>query len=556
MIRKLRSVFAALLVLALVAGCGSATTPSKQEPAKPSANEQKPASSQPTTPAKPSSPVKGGVLTVSLNSNPAMWPVSGGLPNILSNKAMFNNLTQYDAKTGAPAPDLAESWSVSSDGLTWTFKLRKNVKWHDGKPFTADDVVFTVNDVWMKKEIGWYLSGNFSTLTKAEKVDDHTVNLITKSPTGNLPTMLGYLAVILPKHVLGSWTVDNFKKPEAFTKNPIGTGPFKFKEFVPGSHLRVEKFAEYFEGEPYLDAVVFKVMGDVEQQLAQLQSGQLDWMPIEPYQLNTLKGKKDIDIVEARQVNYFYVGFHNKIEPFNDPKVRQAMNYATDVKAIISNTLDGKGEPSNGPIAPWMGNFHNKNAMFYNYDVKKAEALLDEAGWKQGAGGIRAKDGKKLEITLEVDAGNPVREQTAVIVQELWKKVGADVKIKTSDFNPLLARIRAGAKADVQAWIMWYITPPDPDITAYYGTGQSTNTFHYSNPEVDKLLKEGQQATDPAKRKVAYDKMQELIAKDAPVVWLYFPYELQAKSAKVQDWPSGVGYRDAFTYLEKIWKQQ
>ena len=505
--------------------------------------------------ANAQAPVQGGSFAVPVISNPALWPLIGGIQNVMVNRVLFSSLTTYQEPGLEVIGDLAESWSVSQDGLTWTFKLRSNAKWHDGKPFTADDVVFTIGKVWLNPQISFPSRSNFTTLTGVEKIDDHTIRLITRVPTPSLPVMLGYIAPILPAHIFQSWAPADYTKPEAFTRRPIGTGPFKFAEFVPGAQLRLERFNEYFGGQPHLDAVVFRIMPDIEQQFAQLQSGQLDWMLIEPYQLDALKGNTRVRLNEVKSNMYMFAHFNHTIAPFDDRLVRQALNHATDKQSIIDSTMAGKADIANSPITPVLGNFYNPAAEAYRFDPAKARALLDQAGWKPGAGGVRVKDGKPLKVVLEVDAGNTTREQTALILQENWKQVGVSVEVKSGDFGALVTRLRAKT-SDVQSAVSWYITPPDPDIASYYGTGQSLNIFKYSNPEVDVLLDKGRQTLDPAARATLYKQAQRLIADDAPIVFLYYARELEGISSRVNGWPATLGYRYSLAQMHKVWKSR
>ncbi len=506
-------------------------------------------------PTQAQQPKSGGTFFLPVIDNPRMWPVVGGLPNIVVNKVLYSTLVKFNDPDLLPVGDLAERWTTSADGKTWTFFLHRNVKWHDGAPFTADDVVFTVNKVWLNPDIPFYLRGNLDMIDHAEKVDDYTVRLILQAPAYSLPWMLGYLVSILPEHIMKNWTPKDVLNPAEFLKRPIGTGPFKFAEAVPGSHVRLVRNDEYFGGKPYLDAMVFKVVADIEQQLAQVQTGQLDMVEIEPYQVAAIEGNPNIRIHEARQVNYTYVAFNNRMEPFKDRRVRQAFIHAIDRRALLKNVVLGRGVLANHPISPFLQWVYNDKVDGFEYNPSKAKQLLEEAGWKVNtATGIREKNGTPLKITLEVDKGNPAREQTAVITQQYWKAVGADVEIKTSLFNALLNRIRAGDKADVQSFILWYVTPPHPDITAYYGCGQSTNTFFYCNKRLDRLLAEARRTANQETQVALYRQVQELLAVDAPIVFLYYPFELQALSRRVQNWPR-LGYRDALTHIVKVWKQ-
>ncbi|TCR68626.1 peptide/nickel transport system substrate-binding protein [Bosea sp. BK604] len=504
-------------------------------------------------PAGAQAPVTGGAFTIPVISNPALWPLIGGVQNVMVNRVLFNSLTSYDDPNQKVVGDLAEKWSVSTDGLTWTFSLYPNVTWHDGKPFTADDVVFTINKIWLNPKIAFPQRSNFATLTGAEKVDERTVKLTTNVPTPALPVMLGYLAPILPAHIFSTWSNEDFTKPTAFTKSPVGTGPFKFGEFTPGSSVRLVRNDAYFRGKPLLDALVFKVMPDVEQQFAQLQSGQLDWMIIEPYQIDALKGNTRVKINDVKSNMYFYVGLNDAMPPFDDKRVRQAFSYAVDRQAIIDGALAGRADIAASPITPVLANFHNDKVESYAIDLKKAGELLDQAGWKMGSGGIRTKDGKQLKITLDVDAGNTTREQIALIVQDNWKKIGVDTTIKTGDFGAFVQRMRA-KPSELQAFICWWITAPDPDIISYYGTDKTLNIFAYSNPEVDKLLDEGRKTIDLAQRAKLYKDAQVLIAQDAPCVFLYYAREIESVSANLRGWSPTLGYRYALGQAEKIWK--
>jgi len=410
-----------------------------------------------------------------------------------------------------------------------------------------------MNKVWLNPKISFPQRSNFATLTTAEKIDNHTVKIVTSVPTPALPVMLGYLAPMLPGHIFSSWATEDFTKPAAFTKNPIGTGPFKFAEFVPGSYVRLARNDDYFGGKPFLDAVTFKIMPDIEQQFAQLQSGQLDWMVIEPYQIDALKGNARVKVNDVKNNMYFFISLNDAMPPFDDKRVRQALAYATDRQSIIDGVLAGQADPANSPVTPVLDKFHNPSVQSYKFDLKKAAALLDEAGWKPGPGGVRVKDGKPLKVTLEVDAGNTTREQVALVIQDNWKKVGVDVAIKSGDFGALVQRLRA-KPSDVQASISWWITAPDPDIMSYYGSKQTLNIFAYSNPAVDALLEKGRKTIDLQERAKIYKEAQVLIAEDAPCVYLYYAREIESVSSSVRGWSPTLGYRYSLGQVAKVWK--
>ncbi len=486
-------------------------------------------------------------FSLPLIDNARMWPVVGGLPNILVNKVLYSTLVKYDARTLAPIGDLAERWSLSDDRLTWTFTLRRNVTWHDGRPFTARDVKFTIERIWLNPQVPFFQRASIAEISRVDIVDDHTVRLVARSPFATLPVMLGYLCNILPEHILGSYTVDQLRNPVEFLRNPIGTGPFRFAEQVLGSHVRLVAYDRYFLGRPKLDAIVFRVIGDLEQQLAQLQTGQLDFMIIEPPQVPVVQRMAHVQIVDAPQVNYTFVGFNNRAEPLTDRKVRQALTHAVDRQAILDKIYMGRGRIATGPINPLNDWAYTDKVHQFPYNRALAEKLLEEAGWTKGPDGIRRKGGQPLKITLDVDRGNPVREQTAVVVRQYWKDAGVDAEVRISEFNALLARIRTRPNP-LQTWTLWYITPPDPDVLTYFHTNGSLNELSYSNAELDRLLEEGRATFDPKARAKIYQQAQKFIAWDAPEIFLVYPAEIQAINKRVQGFAK-IGYRDALTHM-------
>jgi peptide/nickel transport system substrate-binding protein len=488
-----------------------------------------------------------GTFSLPLIDNARMWPIVGGLPNILVNKVLYSTLVKYDPKDWTPVGDLAERWTVGEDKLTWTFHLRRHVTWHDGKPFTARDVKFTVEKLWLNPQVAFFQRANLQDIARVDIVDDVTVRIVTKVPFATLPVMLGYLANILPEHILGSYTADQLRNPVDFLRNPIGTGPFRFGEAVLGSHVRLMAYDRYFGGRPRLDAIVFRVVADVEQQLAQLQTGQLDLMILEPHQVAAVQRIANIQILDAPQVNYTLVGFNHKVEPFGDRRVRQALTYAVDRKAMLDRIYLGKGRLATGPINPLVAWAYTDQVDQYPYDPARAQRLLDEAGWTKGADGIRRKGGQPLKFTLDFDRGNPVREQTAVVAQKYWKDVGADVELRVNEFNAMLSRIRTRPNP-LQAWVLWYITPPEADLLAYYHSQGTLNEFGYANPELDQLFEKGRATFDPRERARLYQQAQRVIAADAPILFIVYPAEIQALSKRIQGWVP-MGYRDALTHM-------
>jgi peptide/nickel transport system substrate-binding protein len=494
-------------------------------------------------------PVSGGTFSLPITDTPPIYPVKGGLFNILVNKVVYDTLIKYGLKDLELVGGLAESWGVSRDGLAYTFNLRKGVKWHDGAPFSAEDVKFTF-DVWMNREVPFYLSANVRNIEKVEVVNAHQARVTMRQPTASFPVLLGYNMGILPKHKLQNLSAKELANPNEFMKNPIGTGPFKFAEKVAGSHVKVVANREYWGGRPHLDAMVFKIVPDIDTQVAQVQAGDMDFAVIEPYQIDAVKSTRGLVISEVEQVNHLYIDFNHLNPIFADKRVRQALTSALNRQAIIEKLMLGKAKLAGGPIAPVLKWAYNPKVKQYPYDTDVANRLLDEAGWIKGADGIRQKGGKRLAFTIEVDP-HPIRQGIAVAAQSDWKAVGVETKIDLYEYNVILQHSRNKPPTH-DSNPNWLVTPPDPDVSTYYMTGAGGNTSAYSNPKVDALLEKGRSTVSQAERAKAYHELQEIIAEDAPIVYLYYPSEIRLMNSRVKGFPS-IGYRDAFAWAHTFW---
>jgi peptide/nickel transport system substrate-binding protein len=485
---------------------------------------------------------RGGTVRFPVGSDPVPNPISapGGLASIFGNKLLFNGLIRYNSKTLNPEGDLAERWDFSADGKELTFKLRSGVKWHDGQPFTAEDVKFTF-DTMLDTKVTARFRSNIRGVTEAQVIDPLTVKLKLSASLPSLPIQLGYNVLMVPKHLLQG---KDLNAPTDFLKKPIGTGPFKIVEYTPGSTMTVERNEAFHFGAPLLDRITLRVIPDINSQLAQMKSGELDFMLMEPDQAASLGGSSNIVVQNAAQVNYYYIAYNNSRPYFADKAVRQALTMAVNREEIVKSILGGAGRVAYGPINPLLAWAHTDDVQKWPYNPEMAKQQLDAAGWKVGAGGIREKDGQKLAFELIVDRGNTTRESTAAVAQQAWKNIGADVKINTMEFNASLERLQKG---DYDTIVEWFITAPDPDLLAYYGTGGTSNFWKYSNPQVDTLLDQARSEIDQTKRGALYKEFLKLIAEDQPMLFTYFPQEIRGLSSKLQNVPA-VGIRDAIVY--------
>ncbi len=490
-----------------------------------------------------------GVLRASIISDVTLNPFTQPqqLPTSFPMKVIFSTLTRYRPGDLQPVGDLATSWQPLDGGRVWEIKLRRGVKWHDGKPFTAEDVKFTLENIVSPKVRALFRS-MLKGLQRVDVVDDATVRLVFSEPFASVPIVLAFNIAIAPKHLLDGKDLNDLSD---FVQKPIGTGPFRFKETVKGSHIALEANPTYHDGPPKLGGLVFKVIPDINTVVAQLRTGELDLAVVEATHRETLERTPTLAFKVTHLPSTFYVCLNNSRWPFTDRHVRQALALGLNRELMVQRIVKGDSPVAAGPYAKAFGPFFNTRLTPYPYDVAKAKALLSEAGFKPGPDGVLQKDGKRLAFELMTDKGNPVREQIALYTQQSWKQLGADVKLVVEEWSVYIKKGNQLPAGDYDARTSWRITSPDPDKTAEYTTGGINNHYAYSNPEVDRLMAEGRQTTDVAKRVAIYHKIQELIYNDVPIVWTHYQTEILAMNKRVRDYPD-LGIRDALPWAHVI----
>lgn len=495
-------------------------------------------------------PKRGGVWRMAIPGNPTAYPITipGKLIDILVDKTMFSTLVKYELRNGAilVVPDLAESWTANAALTEYTFKLRRGVKWHDGQPLTAEDVKFTV-EATLNPKVNAGMAGVVSAISQVTAVDPATVRFTLKYPYASLPVMLGYNIAIVPKHLLDG---QDLNQPVSFIQHPTGSGPFKFKTFVQDSHLEVEANKDYYGGAPLLDGIVFKVIPDGNARLAQLKSGDIDFTVIDPPQIAALTGAANLQVRRAPQVNYYFFAVNHDRPKLADVRVRQALSYAIDKQAIVKNILKGDGRVATGPINPLLGAYYNARVESYGYSLERAQGLLSEAGWKKGADGVLANaKGERFSLLFNGPKGYPVMEQVITYAQQQYQKLGIVVTLDIVDWPVHLKKYH---DRDYDLLMEWWITPPNADLYDHYYSKSSNNWWSYKNDAVDRMLIAARSEADEKKRIAAYHEIQAVLAKDVPVIYLYYPPELQALNTRTQGLPL-IGYRDALTWMTKVW---
>jgi len=465
---------------------------------------------------------------------------------------IFNGLIKYD-KDIRIVGDLAESWEISKDGLVITFHLRKGVRWHDGRPFTAADVLYTYQ-VTVDPKTPTAYAGDFLKVKKAEALDDWTFRATYDKPFA--PALMSWSVGILPKHLLAGKEITT----SPLGRRPIGTGPYKFKEWVTGQKIVLVSNPDYFEGRPYIDGYILRIIPDTATMFLELRANGIDRMGLTPLQFtrqteNNLF-RENFNKYRYLSFAYTYMGYNLKNPLFADKRVRQAIAHAVNRVEIIDGVLLGLGKPATGPYKPgtWA---YNPDVRAYPYDPAKAKALLAEAGWKDLNGdGVLEKDGRPFAFEIITNQGNEIRAKCAEIIQRRLSEVGIKVKIRVVEWAAFVKDFINKRKFD--ATILGWTIPMEPDLYDVWHSSKTgpeeLNFISYKNAEVDALIEKGRETFDQSVRKRCYDRIQEILAEEQPYLFLYVPDALpiiHARFRGVEVAPLGIGHNFIKWYVPK-----
>lgn len=499
-------------------------------------------------------PVAGGTVTIPIVADPTLnpWSPNAFVESLFINRVLFAGLTK-PGKDLAPVADLATSWEASADGLAWTFKLRDNVKWSDGKPFTADDVAFTFNDIVLNKDLGANGRGNFaSVLKKVTVVDPKTVRFELTDRFAALPNFLAYNAGIIPKHALAG---PEPLKNNAFNKGtPVTTGPFKVEKYTSGQSVVLTRNDDHYAGKPFLDKLVFVVLPDANTQVAQALSGEIQIMLLDnKAAVDRVKTSPNVKVAPRKLVQYYWLSLNQTDPRFTDVRVRQAFLYAIDRKAIIDSVEKGFGKPANSAITPALGAFYDPSLeSLYAHDPGKAKQLLAQAGWTPGPDGVVQKDGKPFRFTMDVGQKGILEPANELIQQDL-KKIGVVADLNSMEWNAYIQKVVV--RREYTATVNWWVYPSDPDVFPYYhssAAGKGFNIPGVKDPKLDELLTRGRAAPDVDARKAAYKELQRYMADTLPYVFLWYPEEIDVVASNLQGVPD-LNLRDAMHYVQEWW---
>ncbi|MFC4242222.1 ABC transporter substrate-binding protein [Gryllotalpicola reticulitermitis] len=412
-------------------------------------------------------------------------------------------------------PDLATGYTISSDKKTYTISLRKNVKFSNGQPMTSKDVKFSLDADTATGNTGWgYINGAISSISTP---DPDTVVIQLKHAWSPLIADLSLFSnSIVPYNYAG-------QSASEFYTHPIGTGPFKWDFWNKGRSLKVVKNTDYWQpGLPKLDSVTWNVVPDDNTRKLQLQGGQADIDALPTWAtMNSLKGMPGIDATSFPSTEIDYIGFNEQKAPFNDVHVRQAISAAIDRKSLVSAALFGHGTPANSLLMPGVP-YYDAKTPGIQYDLAAAKKDMAESSVPNG-----------FTVNFGIQSGNSEEATIGQIVQSELQKIGITVKIQQIDPTTLHAQVQAGQYE--MAISIWTMDIPDPDEWVTFAvnpTGGAHSAFtYYNNPSVIALAQQGEQTTTSSARQTIYTKLQDQVAADAPMAWMFYvPYAYPTSS--------------------------
>jgi peptide/nickel transport system substrate-binding protein len=477
----------------------------------------------------------GGILPVvySVETNAVFAPGGGGGNPLLVSTKVLERLVRLEAN-GSFSPQLAERWEASRDLRNFTFHLRRNATWHDGKPFTSADAVFNALSHWKA------FSGNpaLRNIASARALDDHTFVIGYDKPTPEflvLASVGGSEGQVIARHVYEGTDI----RTNPANASPIGTGPFRFKEWRRGSHVELVKNPAYWEaGKPYLDGIVIRYLQDPSARAAAFEAGEVllgVGSPFSPADLQRLSNDSRFVATDAGGLQEYMVMEMNTRHPvLHDRRVRQAIAHAVNRKFVIDTLMNGFGVEASGTVAPIYRNFYNAKAPSYAYDPARAEALLDEAGFRRQGGGPR------FTLKLVIGPWYPENVRMGPYLKQALEQVGVGLDLQTPDRAGAIRQIYSDNDFDLS--ISDNVSYADPLIrsTMVYTTENITktpfrNASGYSNPALDNLVARASTETDAARRRALLDDVQRIASEDLPVLVVAYKRNMTIASKSVKN---------------------
>ncbi|MBV1798633.1 ABC transporter substrate-binding protein [Siccirubricoccus sp. G192] len=465
-------------------------------------------------------PRRGGTLATILTPEPPVLQigVNNQGPTIVAATKMFQGLLTFTPKL-EPIPLLAKSWTVSPDKREYTFRLQENVKFHDGRPMTADDVIFSIMRFHM--DLAPRARAIFQMIETATAPDPHTVRLVLKQPFEPFLLMLDASAsAIVPKHLFDG---QDFRTAPA-VQRPVGTGPFRFAEWQRGNFIRLERFDDYWKpGQPYLDAIIYRIIPDSQSRRLAIETGQAQLTQandIEPFDVPQLRSRPNLE-VQTTGWEYFaplsWIELNHRVKPLDDMRVRQAMSMAIDRNFIAQRLWFGIGKPATNPIASTT-RFHDATVKLAARDLRAAAALLDAAGLRPDAQGTR------FTIKHLVLPYGEIWSRLGEYLRQSLRQIGIAVELESTDAGSWARRVANWEYETTLNFVYQYGDPTLGVERTYVSTNIQkvtfANTGGYSNPRVDELFARARTAVTPEDRQAAFSEVQKILVQEVPQIWL------------------------------------
>ena len=443
------------------------------------------------------------------------------------NSLVFNGLIKYDRNLQSFVGELAESWKVKEGTEPEiTFFLKKGVLWHDGKEFTAHDVKFTYEKI-MDKKTNTVRRSSYELVKKAEVLDPYTFRVTYKQSFS--PGLESWGMGIIPKHLLEKENINT----TSFNRRPIGTGPFRFVEWVSDEKIVLEANPRYFGGRPLLDRIIYRIIPEISLSEMEVLTRGIDYSGVFPNQFRRMSHVSFLKTYSQPSLGYTYIGYNLKNDLFKDKRIRLAFTHAINRDEIVQYVLYGLGTVASGPFPNHLW-YSNPQVKPLPFDPQKARQLLAEAGWKDTDGdGILDRGGKPFRFNLITNSGNDTRKDVGVLVQRQLREIGIDVNFELYEWSVFLKNFINARHFD--ACILGWSLSVDPDAYEIWHSSQIEKGFNfisYQNPELDRLWEGGRREYDLEKRKKIYWRIHQLIAEDQPYTFLYTPLGISALQKK------------------------
>ena len=509
-------------------------------------------------PAKPTGQIIVGFSQEPTNFHPLMLGIEvdqGVYWNLYSPLWGVDAKGEFTPELVAEVPTVANG-GISPDGLTWKIKLRDGVKWHDGAPFTAEDVKFTI-DLINNPNFKAARRAGHELVKDIQIVSPTEIHWRMEKVYAPYPSIIAW-TFIVPQHILSKVSDPN---SSAFAASPIGTGPFKWSERVAGDHITLVASDHYYGKGPYVERLVFKYIPDLTVLFTQFQTGDIDYISLQgitPDHYEQAKKLPDRVVDTAPQPFIENIAFNLGHPQFKEQVVREALYYAIDKKSIIDTIYYGLPKPAESYL-PAEASACNPDLPKHEYNPARSKKMLDDAGWKPGAGGIREKDGVRLSFVNSTTAGNHVREQTQQLMQQTFREIGVEMTINNMPPAVMWGDNWMMSKFETAMVGLDFMVGPDPDTTDYFSSksigaqgGSGQNTTQYVNPEIDTLLAEGAGTLDMEKRKAAYLKMQTITRHDLPYLPIFQYARVEGTKAKLKGYEPNVNVQ-VNTWNMNLW---